>query len=96
MIQIAVVIAGLALGSVWNCLCLFGVLSLAWQASLVPVGLSSLFVLIPRLFPSLLQKRGESKQTPEREEEKKVLAAASIAFLAAWALTAAACLVYLR
>ena len=95
MIQIAVLIAGLALGAVWNCLCLFGVVSAAWQVSLIPVSLGSLFVLVPRLFPSLLRKREESKRTSEQEAEEKVLAVASVAFLVTWALTAAACLVNL-
>ena len=95
MIQRAVFIAGLALGAVWNCLCLFGVVSAAWQVSLAFVGVGSLFVLIPLLIPSLFPKREKSKRTAELEMEEKVLAVASIAFLVSWALTAAACLVNL-
>lgn len=96
IIQRAVFIAALALGAIWNCLCLFGAISAAWQFSLIFVGFGSLFVLIPLLFPSLFRKRERSKYTADLETEEKVLAAASVAFLFTWVLTAAACLVYLR
>ena len=95
MVQMTVFIACLALGSVWNCLCLFGVLSLPWQASLIPVCLGGLFVLILRMLSSRSRKRGESRRTREQEEEEKALAAACVIFLVTWALTAAACLVNL-
>ena len=96
IVQRAVFIAGLALGAVWNCLCLFGVVSASWLVSLTFAGIGSLFVLIPLLFPSLLQKREKSRHTSEQEAEEKVLAVASLAFLITWALTVVACLVYLR
>ena len=86
--------AALALGVLWNFLCLFGMFQRKWQFSLSVVSIGSLCTLIPLMFRSLRPKDEKSKYVAELSAKEKAGAGLMICLAFVWVTTMVACFVY--
>jgi hypothetical protein len=79
-----VFVAAMALGLMWNCLCLVGVFPFGlWRLSFSIVAFGTICILLPRVL------RGEERPTAGQRG-----ASLAVAWYAAWVITVIACLVY--
>ena len=90
----SMLMAALALGTLWDILCLCGMFRRKWMVSLAIVSIGSLCTLIPLMFQSLRPNGGKSKYAAETETTKKVGAGLTVCLWFAWAVTLIVCLVY--
>ena len=86
--------AALALGTLWDVLCLFGMFQRKWMFSISIVSIGSLCTLIPLLFGSLFPKDEKSKEIVELDTKEKAGAGVMICLAFVWVATAIACFVY--
>ena len=84
-----------ALGVIWNLLCLTGLFPLEkWGFSLTFMGIAGLINIIPLFIPFNRKADEKSEHISGLNKKDKIFAGLSIVFIVAWAITAAACLVY--
>ena len=86
--------AALALGTLWNVLCLFGMFQRKWMFSLSIVSIGTLCTLIPLAFPALFPKDEKSKYIVELDQKEKMGAGVMICLAFVWTATMIACFVY--
>ena len=80
--------AALAVGAVWNLLCLIHILPAI-------VGLGSLFILLPLLFPTVFSKRERFAQAADLQKQDRFFGSGYLYFLFAGIVTLIVCMVYL-
>ena len=84
----------LALGTIWDILCLLGMFRRKWMFSLAIVSLGSLCTLIPLMLRNPFPNDEKSKYTAGPEAKEKADAVLAVCLLFAWVITLIACLVY--
>ncbi len=85
-------VVGLALGILWNCLCVMGLLPFdKWRFSLTIVGFALLFTLIPLMLPAIFQKDEKSEDHAQQKPGTRLFAGASVGLLVLWGLSLIVC-----
>lgn len=86
-------VVGLALGILWNCLCVMGLLPIGrWRFSLTIVGFALLFTLIPLMLPSVFQQDEKSEDHAQQKPGTRLFAGASVGLLALWGVSLIVCI----
>ncbi len=85
-------VVGLALGILWNCLCVMGLLPFdKWRFSLTIVGFALLFTLIPLMLPSMFRQDEKSEYRAYRKPGTRLFAGAAVGLLALWGVSLVVC-----
>ena len=86
--------AALALGTLWNVLCLLGMFQRKWMLSISIVSIGSLFTLIPLMFRTFSPSDEKSEYIAELDAKEKTGAGVMICLAFVWVATLIMCFAY--
>jgi hypothetical protein len=87
----------LCAGVLWNIFCLLGVLSVdKYMWSLSVVGIGSIVMMLPYLYPTMSSRTEKSKYIKELGKKEKSLAVVTIALAVCWTVTFIMCLLIMK